>query len=67
MEILEVFSAQHHKAFIKFPHQLYKNDAEWVAPLNQDIEEVFDPKQNPFYKNGEVCRWLLFGNDGKII
>ncbi len=67
MEIVEVISAQHHKAFIKFPHQLYKNDAEWVAPLNQDIEEVFDPKQNPFYKNGEVCRWLLFGNDGKII
>jgi hypothetical protein len=39
MEIVEVISAQHHKAFIKFPHQLYKNDAEWVAPLNQDIEE----------------------------
>lgn len=67
MKIVEVATPQQAKAFIKVPHLLYKTDNEWVAPLNQDIEEVFDPEQNPFFKNGEVNRWLLYDNQGKLM
>ena len=67
MKITEVSSPKHHQAFLKVPHILYKHDAEWVAPLNQDVEEVFDPKQNPYFAEGDVKRWILEDNAGKLI
>lgn len=46
---------------------LYANDAKWIRPLDKDIEEVFDPAKNKFFKRGECVRWLLKDGTGKII
>jgi hypothetical protein len=67
MVAVEVTNKKQARQFIKVPHLLYKDDEQWVSPLDQDIEAVFDEEQNPFYKNGELKRWLLFDNRDKLI
>ena len=49
------------------PVRLYKGEACWIRPLDQDIEAVFDPKKNKFYRHGETIRWILQDNNGAII
>ncbi|WP_326982369.1 hypothetical protein VUJ46_19630 [Chryseobacterium sp. MYb264] len=49
------------KEFLEFPGTLYQHDRNYIRPLNKDIEEVFDPQKNKFFKNGE-CERFLFRN-----
>ena len=67
MRIIEVVSPQDIKSFLRLPHKLYANDPEWVCPLDDDIELVFDRSQNPYFKNGDAKRWLLLNNQQKAI
>jgi hypothetical protein len=43
------------------------NDPQWIAPLIQDVEKVFDKAKNPYFSHGECERWLLTDADGKAI
>jgi hypothetical protein len=67
MEIVEVKNSTTLKDFQEIPFLIYKNDPNWIPHLKQDIEEVFDRKKNPTYKNGECTRWVLYGDDKKTI
>lgn len=52
------------QAFLALPHAINKDNPNWVRPLDKDIEEVFDPTKNKFFKKGECVRWLLkYDND----
>lgn len=66
MKLKEVISAADKREFLEFPALIYKNDPEWIRPLDKDIEQVFDPKKNKAYRHGELIRWLLIDNE-KII
>lgn len=66
MEIIEVTSPKLARKFLEFPIQLYKSEPRWIRPLDQEIDAVFDPKQNRSYRTGECIRWLL-ESDGKVI
>ncbi len=39
---------------------VYKNDDNWVCPLNQEIENFFDANKNKLLKNGNFQRWVLY-------
>ena len=67
MTITEVKSKQDEKDFLLFPLSLYKNDPNWIRPLDKDIEAVFDPKQNKFFRHGQCARFLLKDEKGKVI
>ncbi|MFP7657071.1 hypothetical protein [Chryseobacterium proteolyticum] len=49
------------KEFLQFPAVLYQHDKNYIRPLDKDIEEVFDPSKNKFFKTGE-CQRFLFKN-----
>lgn len=66
MELIPVKSPADKKEFLLLPVEIYKNDPQWIRPLDNDIEKVFDPKQNKFFRHGEAERWLL-KRDGKTI
>lgn len=55
------------KAFLTFPVSLYAHDANWIRPLDSDIESIFDPKKNPHFKHGDAIRWLLFNEENQVI
>lgn len=55
------------KLFLRVAVDLYKDDPNWIRPLDKDIEEVFDPAKNKFFKKGECTRWLLKNEYGIVI
>jgi len=64
----EVKTTADKKAFLQVAVDLYKNDPNWIRPLNKDIEEVFDPEKNKFLKRGGECiRWLLVDDNNRSI
>lgn len=48
------------RIFLEFPVSLYASDPNWIRPLDQDIEVIFDPNKNFHFKKGEAIRWILF-------
>ncbi|MCB2197117.1 MAG: hypothetical protein KQH79_14750 [Bacteroidetes bacterium] len=58
-KIIEVNTPQTKKEFLQFPVRLYKNEKNWIRPLDQDIESVFDPNKNKLFRHGDAIRWIL--------
>lgn len=67
MQITAVTNRSGIHAFHNLPHKINKGDPNWIAPLWQDVEKVFDPAKNPFFAHGECTRWLLVDNQGEAI
>ena len=67
MQLIPVNDAATAKQFLQVAVTLYKNDPNWIRPLDKDIEEVFDAKKNKAFRFGEVERWILKDNDDKLI
>ena len=67
MQILKVEDAVSRKAFLDVTRMLYKDDPNWVSFLDRDIENVFDPEQNPYFKHGDANRWILKDTEGLVI
>ncbi|PIQ21011.1 MAG: hypothetical protein COW65_11635 [Cytophagales bacterium CG18_big_fil_WC_8_21_14_2_50_42_9] len=67
MQLLEVNNADLAKEFLLFPVRLYKNDPNYIRPLDKDVEEVFDPQKNKLLRKGKCIRWLLQDNQDKTI
>lgn len=55
----EVQNTHQKKEFFDFPARLYQHDKNYIRPLDKDINDVFNPEKNKFYKNGECIRFLF--------
>ncbi len=64
MIIREVSSERDRKEFLELPIRLYKDDPNWIQPLNKDIEEIFNPDRNKFFRHGRCTRFLLEDQKG---
>lgn len=67
MKIIEVTDKKLVKEFLKVPHLIYKNDKNWICPLDSDVEAVFDPAKNAYFNHGEASRWILKSDAGELI
>ncbi len=67
MKIISVKDKTTAKDFLACPKKLYCNDPVWVCPLDKDMQAIFDPQQNVYFKHGELSRWILRNNDGELI
>jgi len=67
MNLIEVKSKSEAKRFLDLARILYQNDSNWVCPLDNDIEAIFDPKRNSYFKHGEAVRWILEDENGNTI
>ena len=66
MNIIEVYSKKDKKDFIQIACSIYKNEKNWIRPLDKDINSVFDPKTNKAFRKGDVKRWILKNNNETI-
>ncbi len=66
MNILEVEGRDLKKKFLEVPLSIYKDDSNWVRPLDKDINDVFDPSKNHLFKSGAAIRWIV-EKDGRHI
>ncbi|HET9055789.1 MAG TPA: hypothetical protein VFN30_02965 [Chitinophagaceae bacterium] len=67
MELLQVNNFQTAKDFLQVAVTLYKKDANWIRPLNKDINDVFNQKKNKAFRTGQVMRWILKDEKGNLI
>ena len=66
MQLTEVTTKKDRLDFLMLPVGLYRDDPNWIRPLDKDVEAVFDPKKNKFFRHGECTRWILKDPDGKV-
>jgi hypothetical protein len=64
--IKEVKDKQTNKQFIDVAYLIYKDDPNWIAPLENDINDVFNPLKNPALKEHKLKRWIATQN-GKLV
>ncbi|MEC5393736.1 hypothetical protein [Bergeyella sp. RCAD1439] len=62
-----VSSKEDRKEFLEFPSRLYRHDANYIRPLDKDVEEVFDPKKNKNFRHGECQRFLFKDPKGHTV
>ncbi|WP_338393634.1 hypothetical protein [Fulvitalea axinellae] len=62
MQFIEVNDKGTVSEFLRLPLKIYKNEPNWIRPLDQDIESVFDKKKNKFFRHGQCVRWILQDN-----
>ena len=67
MQLTEVTTAQLAKDFLRVNVLINKDNPAYILPLEKDVKEVFDPKKNKAFRFGEVTRWLLKDDEGKLI
>ena len=67
MKIKRVGSFSASKKFLEAPVFVYKDDPNWIRPLDKDIDDVFHPRVNKLYKKGTAARWLLYDDEGQLI
>jgi len=67
MTVIEVKDKKTKKAFLDVARLIYKNDPNWVCPLDNNVEAVFDPEKNNFHKHGKCIRWILTDDSGRTI
>ncbi len=60
----EVRNAKYVKKFLEFPAELYKDDKNWIRPLDKEIEKVFDTEKNKMFRTGEAIRWIAIDSKG---
>jgi hypothetical protein len=67
MKIQEVNSPELQKEFIEMAVRLYKDEENWIRPLDKDIEGLFHPETNKLFRQGaKAKRWLLLNDKGEI-
>jgi hypothetical protein len=67
MQLIEVKDKVSAGEFLHLPLKIYKDDPNWIRPLDKDILQVFDSEKNKTFRHGEVIRFILKNNDGKTI
>ena len=66
MQLIAI-TPQNSRLFIEVANQLYKNDPNWIRPLDKDINDVFDDKKNKAFRFGTLQRWVLQDDSGKLM
>lgn len=59
MQLIEVTNKKTAKVFLDVPRKLYRDDPNWICPLDNMVEAVFDRKKNVFFTHGDAIRWIL--------
>jgi hypothetical protein len=67
MKLVEVKDKSTIKDFTQIPFSIYKNDPNWIPHITQEIEEVFNRNENPYFTHGDCIRWVLYDNSNKPI
>jgi len=66
MQILEVMDKAAAKDFLEVNYLMNRNNPKYIRPLNNEVNDVFDPATNKAFKYGTAKRWILRDNNGKV-
>lgn len=67
MLIKEVVDKKDKKRFLEFHKWIYRDDPNWICPLDSEFNSVFDPLKNRTFNHGILKRWLLIDENNNAI
>jgi len=67
MHIVEVNTPATAKAFLEVNVMVHRGNPYYIRPLDNEVNDVFDPAKNKLYKYGTAKRWLLKNDQGQYI
>ena len=67
MQLIEVSNPSLAGDFIQANVELNRKNPAYIRPIDKEINEVFDPKQNKAFRQGECARWVLKDDEGRLI
>ena len=67
MPLLVVSTPAQVRQFLDLPFRLYQDQPNWIAPLDHEIENTFDPRKNANFQHGEAIRWVLTDTRGEVV
>ncbi len=67
MKLTEVTRKSHANQFIQVNVLMNAGNPNYIRPLDDEINEVFDAARNKYFKYGEAVRWILQDDNGKLI
>lgn len=67
MNIVPVKSNKDKRAFLDVVERIYAMDPHYIRPLDVQVEAVFDPASNDFFKHGRAKRFLLQDETGTTL
>ena len=66
-QLIPVRTTKDKEAFRQLPFKIYHDDPHWIPHIRQEIEAVFDPKQNTFFTHGQAERWIMKDTAGEVV
>src|SRR5450759_3293582 len=66
MKIIKVNDRKTQNKFLVAAKVIYQSDKVWVCPFDNEIEAIFDPAKNPYFKHGEAERWILEDDNNNL-
>ena len=57
--IRSVQTARDKKDFLEVARVIYRNDSNWICPLDKQIHNIFEHGKNDYLNNGHAARWIL--------
>jgi len=67
MQLIEVIDKATAKNFIDVNVLMNKHNPNYIRPLDNEVNDVFNPDKNKLFKYGNVKRWILKDDNGKLI
>ncbi len=67
MKLIKVEDKSTSKKFLDVAREIYKNDKNWICPLDNMVDAVFNPAENEFFHQGDAVRWILVDEENKSI
>ncbi len=55
------------REFLNFNATVNASNSNYIRPLDNEVEQVFDPKKNKLFKDGDAKRWIVQNNAGETI
>lgn len=67
VDAIEVSGEQLERDFIRVPELIYRNDPNWIPPIDSEIAGIFDPSVNPYFNHGDAKRWVVVNASGNPV
>ena len=67
MQLTEVTTPRLAREFLQANVVINRHNANYIRPLDKDVEAVFDPKKNKTFRFGTATRWVLKDDNGALI
>ena len=53
--------------FLRVPYRIYRNDANYVFPMMNELRHFLDKDKNPFFKHAESRLWIALNDKGEVV